>query len=74
VPRRSSHAQDEDQEQREEALPRTLGSGTVKRSQAFKRHILDQEERPSASASLRGASTGRTTTNMGHMAALLAGH
>jgi large subunit ribosomal protein L35 len=65
---RSSHAQDEDQEQRQEALPCASG-GTVKRGQAFKRHILTKKTTKNK-RHLRGA-VNVHESNMGHMAQML---
>jgi large subunit ribosomal protein L35 len=61
------HAQDEDQEQREKAFSRP--GGTVKRGQAFKRHILTKKTTKNK-RQLRGA-VNVHETNMGHIAQML---
>jgi ribosomal protein L35 len=66
--RRKSHAQDEDEEERREAVPGAPG-GTVKRGQAFKRHILTKKSTKNK-RHLRGPVTVHET-NMGHMAQML---
>jgi large subunit ribosomal protein L35 len=65
---RSSNAQDEDQEERGQEVPRASG-GTVKRGAAFKRHILTKKS-TTRKRHLRGVKEVHET-NLGSIAKML---